>query len=176
MPVLGVEVRVVDDNDQDVAVDEPGEIIIRGHNVMKGYYNKPAANDEALRGGWFRTGDIARRDADGYFFIMDRKKDMVLRGGFNVYPREIEEVLMTHPAVSMAAVIGVPEESLGEEVKAYVIRKPGATITEDELIAWCKQEMAAYKYPRTIEFRDTLPMSATGKILKRELRTTPVAS
>jgi long-chain acyl-CoA synthetase len=170
LPIFGVEVRVVDDQDNDVPTNEPGEIVIRGHNVMKGYYKKPEANAESLRGGWFHTGDIARMDEDGYLFIMDRKKDMILRGGFNVYPREIEEVLMTHPDVSMAAVIGVPEEGIGEEVKAYVIRKPNANITEQELIDWCKENMAAYKFPRMIEFRDQLPMSATGKILKRELR------
>jgi long-chain acyl-CoA synthetase len=170
LPVFGTEIRIVDDQDQDVPVNEPGEIIIRGHNVMKGYYKKPDATAEAMRDGWFHTGDIARRDEEGYIFIMDRVKDMILRGGFNVYPREVEEVMLTHPAVSMAAVIGVPHDSLGEEVKAFVIRKPGAEITEEELVAWCKDNMASYKYPRTIEFRDQLPMSATGKILKRELR------
>ncbi len=170
IPVFGVEVRVVDDQDNDVPVNEPGEIIIRGHNIMKGYYKKPEATAEAMRGGWFHSGDIARRDEDGYLFIMDRKKDMILRGGFNVYPREVEEVMMTHPAVSMVAVVGVPHESLGEEVKAFVIRKPGAEISEAELIEWCKENMASYKYPRVIEFREQLPMSATGKILKRELR------
>jgi long-chain acyl-CoA synthetase len=170
LPVFGVEVRVVDDQDQDVPVNEPGEIIIRGHNIMKGYYKKPDATAETMRNGWFHSGDIARRDEEGYLFIMDRVKDMILRGGFNVYPREVEEVMMTHPAVSMAAVIGVPQEGLGEDVKAFVIRKPGAEVSEQELVEWCKENMAAYKYPRTIEFRDQLPMSATGKILKRELR------
>jgi long-chain acyl-CoA synthetase len=171
LPVFGVDVRIVDDQDQDVPPNEGGEIIIRGHNVMKGYYKKPDATAEAMRGGWFHTGDIARMDEDGYVFIMDRKKDMVLRGGLNVYPREVEEVLMTHPQVSMAAVIGVPDERLGEEIKAYIIRKPGAELNERDLIAWAKQNMADYKYPRMVEFRDQLPMSATGKILKRELRT-----
>ena len=175
LPVFGTEVRIVDDEDQDVPVNEAGEIIIRGHNVMKGYYKRPDATADAMRNGWFHTGDIARMDEDGYIFIMDRKKDMVLRGGFNVYPREVEEVLMTHPTVSMAAVIGVPHEALGEEIKAFVIRKPGAEITEADLIAWCRENMAAYKYPRMIEFRDQLPMNATGKILKRELRTTDQA-
>jgi long-chain acyl-CoA synthetase len=170
LPVFGADVRIVDDQDRDVPVNEPGEIIIRGHNIMKGYYKRPDATAEAMRGGWFHTGDIARFDEDGYIFILDRKKDMVLRGGFNVYPREVEEVMMTHPAVSMAAVLGVPHEALGEEVKAFVIRKPGAEISEAELVAWCRDNMAAYKYPRAIEFRDQLPMSATGKILKRELR------
>jgi long-chain acyl-CoA synthetase len=123
-----------------------------------------------MRDGWFRSGDIGVRDADGYYTIVDRAKDMIIRGGFNVYPREVEEVLMTHPAVSLAAVVGVPHESHGEEIKAYVIRLPGATETEDDLIAWAKENMAAYKYPRVVEFRDALPMTATGKILKRELR------
>ena len=122
-----------------------------------------------MRDGWFRTGDLARRDEDGFYYIVDRSKDMIIRGGFNVYPREIEEVLMTHPDVSLAAVIGVPDESHGEEVKAFVIRQPGATVTEDELVAWSKEQMAAYKYPRMVAFVDALPMTATGKILKREL-------
>lgn len=168
-PVFGTELRVVDDSDQDVPTGQPGEIIVRGHSVMKGYYKRPEATAEAMRGGWFHTGDIAYQDADGYYFIVDRKKDMILRGGYNVYPRELEEVLMTHPAVSMAAVIGVPHEALGQEVKAYIIRTPGATITIEEMTTWCKQQMAQYKYPREIEFRDSLPMTATGKVLKREL-------
>jgi long-chain acyl-CoA synthetase len=137
---------------------------------MKGYYGRPEATAEAMRGGWFRTGDIGQFDADGYLSIVDRKKDMILRGGYNVYPREIEEVLMTHPAVAMAAVIGVPEPRLGEEIKAVIVRRPGVAVTEEELIAWSREQMAAFKYPRTIEFRDSLPVSATGKILKRELR------
>ncbi len=169
-PIRGVEIRVVDENDQDVPTGEPGEIIIRGMNVMKGYYNNPEATAEAMRGGWFHSGDVARCDDEGYLTIVDRKKDMILRGGFNVYPREVEEVMMTHPAVSMVAVVGVPHESQGEEVKAYVIPTGGSATGEEELIAWCKENMAAYKYPRTIEFRDALPISATGKILKRELR------
>ncbi len=170
VPVFGCEVRVVDDEMNDRPVNEPGEIVIRGHNVMTGYWQKPEATAEAFRGGWFHTGDVARRDEDGYFFIMDRIKDMILRGGFNVYPREIEELLLTHPAVSMAAVVGTPDERLGEEIKAFVVRKPGAEVAEDELVSWCKERLAAYKYPRHVEFRDALPMSATGKILKRELK------
>jgi long-chain acyl-CoA synthetase len=138
--------------------------------VMKGYYKRPEATAAAIKHGWFSTGDIGRRDDDGYFYIVDRVKDMIIRGGFNVYPREIEEVLLTHPAVSLAAVVGVPHQSHGEEVKAFIIRKPGATITEQELTAWCKENMAAYKYPRIVEFRDSLPMTATGKLLKRELK------
>jgi len=122
-----------------------------------------------MRDGWFRSGDLARRDEDGYYYIVDRAKDMIIRGGFNVYPREVEEVLLTHEQVSLAAVVGVRDEEHGEEVKAFVIRAAGATVTEDELIAWARGEMAAYKYPRFVEFRDSLPMTATGKILKREL-------
>jgi long-chain acyl-CoA synthetase len=162
--------KVVDQSDREVGTNEVGEIVIRGHNVMKGYYKRPEATAEAMRNGWFHTGDVGRCDEDGYFYIVDRVKDMVIRGGFNVYPREIEEVLMTHPAVSLSAVIGVPHERHGEEVKAFIILKEGMTVTESELVAWSKQNMADYKYPRHIEFRETLPMSATGKVLKNELR------
>jgi len=170
LPVWGVEVRIAADDGSEADHGEPGEIVIRGHNVMKGYFRRPDATAEAIdRDGWFRTGDIGTRDADGYLYVVDRKKDMIIRGGFNVYPRELEEVLLTHPAVSMAAVVGVPHPSHGEEVKAVVVRAPGAELTEAGLIAWCKQTMAAYKYPRLVEFRDSLPMTATGKILKREL-------
>jgi len=171
MPVWGVDVRVVDEYDKDVAQGELGEIVIRGHNVMKGYYNKPEANEEAFRNDWFHTGDIGRLDEDGYIYIVDRVKDMIIRGGFNVYPREVEEVLMTHPAVSLAAVVGTPHEQYGEEIKAFVVIKEGAEdVTEEEIRAWSKENMADYKYPRQVEFRDTLPMNATGKILKRDLR------
>jgi long-chain acyl-CoA synthetase len=170
LPVWGVQVRVVEQDDREVDSNEVGEIVIRGHNVMKGYYKRPEATAEAMRHGWFHSGDLARRDDDGYFSIVDRAKDMIIRGGFNVYPREIEEVLMTHPVVSLAAVIGVPHERHGEEVKAFVILKAGATITEVELVAWSKQNMADYKYPRLIEFRTELPMTATGKVLKSQLR------
>ncbi|MEU7001762.1 long-chain fatty acid--CoA ligase [Nonomuraea sp. NPDC046570] len=169
-PVWGVEMKLIDNDWKTVEGEGPGEIAVRGHNVMKGYYNRPEATAEVMNDGWFRTGDIAVRDADGYYSIIDRAKDMIIRGGFNVYPRELEEVLMTHEAVSLAAVVGIPHESHGEEIKAYIILTPGATLTEADLIAWCKENMAAYKYPRQVEFRDTLPMTATGKILKRELR------
>jgi long-chain acyl-CoA synthetase len=169
-PIWGIEVKLVDAEWKTIEdTDEVGEIAIRGHNIMKGYYKRPEATAEVMRDGWFRTGDLARRDEDGYYFIVDRAKDMIIRGGFNVYPREVEEVLMTHEAVSLAAVVGVPHDSHGEEVKAFVIRQEGADITEDDLVAWAKEEMAGYKYPRIIEFRDELPMTATGKILKREL-------
>ena len=171
LPVFGVEIRCVDDHDRPVPPGERGEVVVRGPNVMKGYYDRPEATAEAMRGGWFRTGDIGQFDADGYLAIVDRKKDMILRGGFNVYPREIEEVLMTHPAVSMAAVIGVPDERLGEEVKAFVVLRPNMTVSTDELIAWSREQMASFKYPRAIEIREALPIGPTGKVLKRELRT-----
>ncbi|HET7696486.1 MAG TPA: long-chain fatty acid--CoA ligase [Vicinamibacterales bacterium] len=170
LPIFGVEIRCVDEHDTPVAVGERGEVVVRGPNVMKGYYDRPEATAEAMRGGWFRTGDIGQFDADGYLAIVDRKKDMILRGGFNVYPREIEEVLMTHPAVSLAAVIGVPDARLGEEVKAFVVLKPGSTVTADELVAWSREQMASFKYPRSVEVRESLPVGATGKVLKRELR------
>ena len=170
LPVFACEVRVVDDQDQPLASGERGEIVIRGHNVMKGYYKRPAETAEALRGGWFHTGDIGTIDADGYVSIVDRKKDMVLRGGMNVYPREIEEVLMRHPAVSLAAVVGVPDERLGEEVKVFIVLKPGAVLTADELVGWSKEQLSAYKYPRVVEFRESLPVGPTGKVFKRGLR------
>jgi long-chain acyl-CoA synthetase len=170
IPIWGVEVKLIDPEWNTIAgADEIGEIAIRGHNIMRGYYNRPEATAEVIRDGWFRSGDLGRRDKDGFYYIVDRAKDMIIRGGFNVYPREIEEVLMTHEAVSLAAVIGVPHESHGEEIKAYVIRTEGATTTEDELIAWSREQMASYKYPRMVTFVDSLPMTATGKLLKRAL-------
>ena len=170
MPIHGVDVRAVDDDDRPVPTGERGELVLRGPNVMKGYYKRPDETAAAMRGGWLHTGDVAVIDADGYVTIVDRKKDMIIRGGVNVYPREIEDVMMTHPAVSLVAVIGVPDERLGEEVKAFVVRKPGAEIGEGDLIAWCREQLAGYKYPRQIEFRDTLPIGPTGKVFKRELR------
>jgi long-chain acyl-CoA synthetase len=170
MPITGVEVRVVDENMKEVPVGETGEIVIRGHNIMKGYYRRPVETEEAFRGGWFHSGDVGKMDEDGYFYVVDRTKDMILRGGFNVYPREIEEVLMTHPAISLAAVVGVPDPVYGEEVKAFIVPAPWASITEEEVITWAKKEMAGYKYPRYVEFRPSLPMTATGKIIKTELR------
>ena len=170
LPVFGVEVRCFDEHDRAVAPGERGEVVVRGPNVMKGYYGNPDATAEATRGGWFRTGDIGQLDAEGYLSIVDRKKDMILRGGFNVYPREIEETLHAHPAISLAAVVGVPDERLGEEVKAFVVLKPGGQLSADELIAWTREQMASYKYPRLVEFRDSLPTNASGKVLKGELR------
>ncbi|MDI9974129.1 long-chain fatty acid--CoA ligase [Rhodococcus sp. IEGM 1307] len=169
-PVWGVEARLVDQNWNTISGEgQVGEIALRGHNVMKGYYNRPDATNEVIDNGWFRTGDLARVDEDGFYYIVDRAKDLIVRGGFNVYPREIEEVLMTHASVSLAAVVGLPDERHGEEVKAFVILAPSAQVTEDELITWSKAQMASYKYPRRIEFVAALPMTATGKILKREL-------
>lgn len=170
LPIFGVELKCVDENDTEVPRGTRGEIVIRGNNVMKGYYKRPAETAEVLRNGWFHTGDIGVMDAEGYLSIVDRKKDMILRGGYNVYPRELEEVIMTHEHVSLVAVVGVPHEKMGEEVKAYVVLKEEAELTEEEFIEWCKQQIAANKYPRFVEFRDTLPIGATGKILKRELR------
>ncbi|RYB92227.1 long-chain fatty acid--CoA ligase [Nocardioides glacieisoli] len=172
-PIPGVEMKLINPEPgirEDLADDaEVGEIAIKGPNIMKGYYGRPDATAEAIVDGWFRSGDLGRTDDDGWYYIVDRSKDMIIRGGYNVYPREIEEVLLTHPDVSLAAVIGVPHESHGEEIKAVVIRTDGATVTEDELVAWGKEQMAGYKYPRIVEFVDALPMTATGKILKREL-------
>jgi long-chain acyl-CoA synthetase len=169
-PIEGVEMKVVDENDNDLSTGEVGEIVIRGHNVMKGYWRKPEATEEVMRGGWFHTGDMAKVDEDGYFFIVDRKKDMIIRGGYNVYPREIEEVLYEHPAVSEAAVVGVPDEEMGEEVAAAVALKPGSEVDAEELKRFVKERVAAYKYPRRIWFVDELPKGPTGKILKREIK------
>ncbi|MGZ5422122.1 MAG: long-chain-fatty-acid--CoA ligase [Aeromicrobium sp.] len=169
-PIPGVEMKLINDDWTDVTGPDPiGEIAIKGHNVMKGYYQRPEATAEAIHDGWFRTGDLAKKDADGFYYIVDRSKDMIIRGGYNVYPREIEEVLMTHPAVSLVAVIGVPDEQHGEEIKAVVVRNAGDTTTEAELVAWGKEQFAAYKYPRIVQFVDERPMTSTGKILKREL-------
>ena len=170
-PIWGIEVKVFDAENNEVPTGEVGEVVIRGHNVMKGYYNKPEATAEAFKGTtWFHTGDLGRMDEDGYLSIVDRVKDMVIRGGFNVYPREIEEVLMTHPAVSLASVIGVPHDQHGEEIKAYIVLNAGQSASEEEIVEWSKAQMAAYKYPRIVEMREALPMTATGKILKKELK------
>ena len=168
-PIRGVEMKVVDEDGKEVPQGEVGEIVIRGHNVMKGYWNRPDATEEAIRDGWFHTGDMAKVDEDGYFFIVDRKKDMIIRGGYNVYPREIEEVLYEHPAIEEAAVVGVPDDSLGEEVGAAVVLKKGEELDADELKAYVKEQVASYKYPRKIWFVDELPKGPTGKILKREI-------
>jgi long-chain acyl-CoA synthetase len=168
-PIRGVEMRVVDKEGNEVPQGEVGEIVIRGHNVMKGYWRRPEDTANAIPDGWFRTGDMGRVDADGYYEIVDRKKDMIIRGGYNVYPREIEEVLYEHPAVAEAAVIGLPHPALGEEVGAAVVLKPGAGVTADELRDYVKSQVAAYKYPRAVWTVDELPKGATGKIVKREI-------
>ena len=172
-PVWGVQTRVVDDADRTLppGPEHIGEIVIRGHNMMKRYWNNPEATAEVVRDGWFHTGDLGYADEDGYLYIVDRKKDLVIRGGFNVYPREIEEVLYTHPAIAEAAVVGRADERLGEEVVAYVALKAGAQADEQDVIAFCKDRMAAYKYPREVKFLSALPVGPTGKILKKELRT-----
>jgi long-chain acyl-CoA synthetase len=168
----GVEVRVVDNADRELPAgsEHVGEIVLRGHNVMKGYRGRPEATAEAMRGGWFHTGDIGYRDEDGFFYIVDRKKDLVIRGGFNVYPREIEEVLHQHPAVREAAVIGRPDARLGEEVVAFVSLRTGSSAEPAEVVAFCRERLAAYKYPREVVVVDDLPKGPSGKVLKTELR------
>ena len=168
-PIEGVEMRVVDDQGTDVAQGDVGEIVIRGHNVMRGYWKREDATREVVRDGWFHTGDMATIDDDGYFTIVDRKKDMIIRGGYNVYPREIEEVLYEHPAVSEAAVIAVPDDAMGEEVGAALVLKSGQEADAEDIRSFVKERVAAYKYPRRIWFLDELPKTATGKILKREI-------
>jgi long-chain acyl-CoA synthetase len=168
-PIRDVQMRVVDNADDEVPQGEVGEIVISGPNVMKGYWQRPEATAEALRDGWFHTGDLARMDSDGYFYIVDRKKDMIIRGGYNVYPREIEEVLYEHPAVAEAAVLGLPHPALGEEVAAAVALKPGADVSAEELRDYVKGQVAAYKYPRHLWIVDSLPKGATGKIQKRDI-------
>ncbi|MFC5908930.1 long-chain-fatty-acid--CoA ligase [Streptacidiphilus monticola] len=168
-PVKDVEVRLLDDRGQDVAPGEIGELAVRGPNVMKGYWNRPEETAAAIPDGWLRTGDLARQDEDGYLYIVDRKKDLIIRGGYNVYPREIEEVLHEHPAVALAAVVGVPDERLGEEVAAAVVLRAGAAATGAELQEFVKERVAAYKYPRAVWLLDALPTGPSGKILKREI-------
>jgi long-chain acyl-CoA synthetase len=168
-PIRDVQMRVVDGEDNEAPLGEVGEIVILGPNVMKGYWQRPEATAEAIRGGWFHTGDLAKVDSDGYFYIVDRKKDLIIRGGYNVYPREIEEVIYEHPAVAEAAVIGLPHSSLGEEVAAAVALKPGAVVTAEELRDYVKSQVAAYKYPRHVWFVDALPKGPTGKIQKRDI-------
>jgi long-chain acyl-CoA synthetase len=166
-PIAGVEMRLVDDGGRDVPAGEVGEIAIRGENVMRGYWQRPEETATAIPDGWFRTGDLARQDEDGYFFIVDRKKEMIIRGGYNVYPREIEEALYEHPAVAEAACIGIAHPELGEEVAAAVALKPGAGAEVDELREFVKARVAAYKYPRHLWLVDSLPKGPTGKILRR---------
>jgi len=171
-PIWGVEVEIWSEQGEPLprGPENVGELVVRGVNTPNGYYKNPEATAEAFVGGWFHTGDLGWRDDDGFLFIVDRKKDLIIRGGYNVYPREVEEVLYSHPSVAEAAVVGVPHQLLGEEIKAYVELKAGFEATEDEIIAYVKVRLAAYKYPRTVEFRDQLPKGATGKILKESLK------
>ena len=172
LPIPGTEARIVDveTGTRDLPLGEVGELVLRGPQVMKGYWNKPKETADVLRNGWLFTGDIARKDEDGYFYIVDRKKDLIIAGGFNIYPREVEEVLFEHPAIKEAAVIGLPDPYRGETVKAFVVMKDGASATTEEIIAWCRERLASYKVPRHVEFRDSLPKSGVGKYLRRELR------
>jgi long-chain acyl-CoA synthetase len=166
---IGNEMKVFDDNDQEVADGELGEIVLRGENILKGYYKNPEATAIAFRNGWFHTGDIGYRDKDGYFFIVDRKSDMIIRGGENIYPREIDEVLYQHPAVAAAATIGIPDQLFGEEVAAFVVLKDGLKVSEEELISYCTERLADYKCPKSIRMVKDIPKGPTGKLLKREL-------
>jgi long-chain acyl-CoA synthetase len=170
LPIYGVQMRIVDEDDRGLPTGRVGEIVIRGHNVMKGYYKRPGPTAEAMRGGWFHTGDLAYVDDQGYFYIVDRKKDMIKRGGLNIYPREVEDVLSAHPAVAEAAVVGIPDEVMGEEVKAFIVLQPEETVDPEDLVEYARERLAAYKYPRYIEIRTELPKDAAGKVLKRQLR------
>jgi long-chain acyl-CoA synthetase len=171
IPIPSTDARIVDveTGEREMPVGESGELIIKGPQVMKGYLNMPEETDRTLKSGWLHTGDVAKMDEDGYFYIVDRKKDMIVASGYNVYPREIEEVLFDHPDVAEAVAIGVPEEYRGETVKAFVVKRSDATTTEDEILAFCKERLAAYKTPKVVEFRDDLPKSAVGKLLRRVL-------
>ncbi|HEX9937191.1 MAG TPA: long-chain fatty acid--CoA ligase [Longimicrobium sp.] len=169
-PIENVEMKVVDADDREVADGEWGEICIRGPNVMPGYFNRPAESAEALRGGWFHSGDVGYRDADGFYYLVDRVKDMINCAGFKVWPREVEEVLYAHPAVKECAVVGLADEAKGETVAAFVVPQGGASLTADQVEAFCRERMASYKVPRRIELVDAIPKSPTGKILKRVLR------
>jgi long-chain acyl-CoA synthetase len=166
---IGNEMKVFDEDDREVPDGALGEIVLRGENILKGYFKNPDATEKAFRGGWFHTNDIGYRDLDGFFFIVDRKSDMIIRGGENIYPREIDEVLYQHPAVAAAATIGIPDQLYGEEVAAFVVLKDGTKLTESELIDFCKAELADYKCPKQIRFVDDIPKGPTGKLLKREL-------
>ena len=166
---IGNEMAVFDENDEPVTDGELGEIVMRGPNICKAYFKNPEATGKAFANGWFHTGDIGYRDADGFFYIADRKSDMIIRGGENIYPREIDDLLYTHPAIAAAAVIGVPDALYGEEVAAFIVLKPETKATADEIITFCKEHLADYKCPKTVHFLDEIPKGPTGKLLKREL-------
>jgi long-chain acyl-CoA synthetase len=175
LPIPDTDVRIVslDDPDMEMPTGEPGELCIKGPQVMLGYWNRPEETALAIRNGWFHTGDVATMDADGYFKIVDRLKDMIIVSGFNVYPNEVEDVLYHHPAVSKAAVIGLPDDRTGERVKAYVVLKPGGSLSADDLLRWCRdpeQGLTGYRAPKEVEFRDSLPETLVGKVLRRALQ------
>jgi long-chain acyl-CoA synthetase len=169
-PIEGVRMRIVDDSGRPVAPGDAGEIQIHGHNVMKGYWGLPEATSAAIVDGWFATGDIGRVDDDGFYYVIDRKKELIIRGGYNVYPREVEEVLHEHPAVAAAAVVGLAHDILGEEVGAAIVLQPDADVTTDAIQAYVKERVAAYKYPRRIWIVDELPLGPTGKVRRRDIR------
>jgi long-chain acyl-CoA synthetase len=169
-PVPNIEVAILDDDDKPVPTGETGEVCVKGPNVMKGYYNLPEATAEAMRSGWFHTGDMGHLDEDGYLYITERKKDLIIRGGFNIYPRDVEEVLYGHPAVLETAVVGVPDPKMGEEVRAYVVLRPGENATAEELMDYACEHLARFKTPKDVVFLDALPKNPIGKILKKDLR------
>jgi acyl-CoA synthetase (AMP-forming)/AMP-acid ligase II len=170
IPRTDAEVKIFDEEDRELPPGKMGEIVVRGDIVMKGYWNKPDDTAETLRGGWLHTGDLGMMDDKGYIYIMDRKRDMIISGGINIYPREIEEVILRHPAVYEVAVVGVPDPVWGESIKAIVVLRDGTKTTEEEIIDFCKENIASFKKPKSVEFVDSLPKSAYGKILKREIR------
>ncbi|MGB8649465.1 MAG: AMP-binding protein [Mycobacteriales bacterium] len=169
-PLSDVEVAVLDDDGRPVPVGEDGEVCVRGPGVMKGYWKSPEQTAQTLAGGWLHTGDIGRLDADGYLYIVDRKKDLIIRGGFNVYPRDVEDVLLTHPDVTQAAVVGRPDEASGEEVVAVVALRPGAQVTGEDLVAWSRGHLSAYKYPREVRVLDAVPLTSVGKTDRKTVR------
>ncbi|MBP7342838.1 MAG: AMP-binding protein, partial [Syntrophaceae bacterium] len=177
VPLMENDVRLVDveNGTQDVQPGQPGEILIKGPSVMKGYWNNPEETRLQLTDGWLHTGDIGQADEDGYIYIVDRKKDMIIAGGFNIYPREVDEVLYGHPKIAEAVTVGVPHEYRGETVKAFVVAKSGATLTAEEVTEFCRTKLAAYKVPKVVEFRESLPKSAVGKILRKILRDEEIA-
>ncbi|MHB9097838.1 MAG: AMP-binding protein, partial [Syntrophales bacterium] len=169
-PIPEVEVRIVDDQDQDVPVGEVGELLVKGPNVSSGYYKLPEETAKTFRNGWLHTGDMAKMDKEGYLYIVERKKDLIIRGGFNIYPRDIEEILYQHPAIQDAVAIGVPAPVMGEEIKVYVVPKEGMTVSVEEILQYCQSHLAKYKWPKFIEFTKSLPRNPMGKILRKELR------
>jgi long-chain acyl-CoA synthetase len=170
IPVPGTEVRVLDDEGRDVPPGEPGEICCRSPGVMRGYWHAPQVTAEAIRDGWLHTGDIGYLDDEGYLFIVDRKKDLIIRGGFNVYPRDVEDALLKHPLVEVAGVVGKPDAVSGEEVVAFVSLRPNAAVSEDELIAWAREHIGGYKYPREVHVLSAVPLTAVGKLDRKALR------